>query len=314
MHGWARRARLLAGLLLLGQGGLVVTGVLDHEAPYLVGATLVAVGTALVAWGKLPAPAPHEAPAAGTRARARLVAASGLAAALATLGYNALARSNLALPEIAIVAYGALLVAAAPHLDRRVGSRGGARVGTLVAWSLPLVAAPLAVYAANAAVVAQVGARPLDAYVRWTLVQPMSWLLAGSGLDARTLGETVRVGTPRGPLYLTVGVVCAGIYATIVFLGVFALYAWQQNLAGPRLAAYLALGVVGLHVANVLRLALLGYVGYRWGAEALVLAHRHAGWVLFIAWTMLFWWLVLRRFEPRWAPVPSPRELPRRIP
>ena len=98
-------------------------------------------------------------------------------------------------------------------------------------------------------------------------------------------------------LFLTVGVVCAGLYAAAIFLGVFALFAWEQRTPSRRLAAYLALGLVGLHVANVLRLSLLGYVGYRWGGAALQTFHQHAGWVLFLVWTIVFWLLVLRRFE-----------------
>ena len=179
-------------------------------------------------------------------------------------------------------------------LGRRVGP---VRVGTLVAYSFPLALAPLSLYAVNAAITAGVGATPLGWYIRYLLVVPMAALLHVAGIDARMLGDTVALATPRGSLFLTVGVVCAGLYAGAIFLGIFGLFAWEQNTPPRRLAAYLALGLAGLHAANVLRLALLGYVGYKWGGEALQQFHQHAGWVLFLIWTVAFWALVLRRFE-----------------
>lgn len=65
-------------------------------------------------------------------------------------------------------------------------------------------------------------------------------------------------------------------------------------LAPGRARLVLALGLAGIHAANLLRLAL---VGARWGAEALQEFHRHAGRVLFLAWMVAFWALVPRRFE-----------------
>lgn len=289
---WLRRLGLLAGLLLTGQGLLVATGILDHEAPLVVGLLLLVAGAALL-WGAASRRSRADAPLPRTR-RAWLVALLGASAALGVLAYDARAKNGLALPEVAILLYGLALLAAAPCLDRRVGR---APVGTLVAYSFPLVLAPLALYALNAAIVGGAGATPLSWYIRHLLVAPMAALLSLGGIEVAQLGETLRLSTPGGALFLTVGVVCAGLYAGAIFLGIFMLFAWESRTTGARLLAYLALGVAGLHAANVLRLVLLGYVGYAWGGEALQRFHRHAGWVLFLAWTLAFWALVLRRFE-----------------
>ena len=285
----ARRIRLLAGLLLAGQGLLVLLGIVDHEVPRPLAWLLVAIGALLLAWGGLPALAVG---------RARLVLALGAASVLGVLAYNLLLGSTLSAPEWAILGYGTLLALASRHLGRRVGR---VEVGTLVAYSFPLVLAPLSLFAVNAATTSGMGASPLAWYIQYLLVVPMGALLGLAGVDVALLGETVRLATPRGPLFLTVGVVCAGLYAGALFLGVFALFAWQQETPPRRLAAYLALGLAGVHVANVLRLVLLGLVGHRWGAAALQSFHQHAGWVVFLAWMIAFWALVLRRFEGRGA-------------
>lgn len=273
--------RILLGLALAGQGLLVVTRVLDHEAPLGVGFLLLVAGLALL----LRAPAPQRAVASS---RSRVVLALGLVCVAGVVVYNLARRSTLGPPEVAILAYGVALVAASRRLDR---------TGRAVAYSFPLVLAPLALYALNAALAAGLGASPLSAYIRHGLVAPMAAALAFAGVDVAMMGDTVRLATPRGALFLTVGVVCAGLYAMVLFLGVFALFAWEQRTSGWRLLAYMSLGILGLHAANVVRLILLALVGVEWGGEALQAFHRNAGWVLFLAWAVVFWWLVLRRFE-----------------
>lgn len=255
---------------------------LDHEAPLPVGFALVAVGLALLLFGERRAARPTSLP------RARFVLLLGLACVAGVLAYNALRGSTISAPELAILGYGAALAWA---------SRDLARYGRAVAYSFPLALAPLSLYALNAALVSGVGATPLALYIEHGLVAPMAAALSGVGIDVAISGETLRLSTERGALFLTVGVVCAGLFAMVLFLGIFALFAWESRTRGWRLAAYLALGLLGLHVANVLRLVLLGLVGHRWGGDALQAFHRHAGWVLFLAWGILFWWLVLRRFE-----------------
>jgi exosortase/archaeosortase family protein len=283
-------------LALTGQGLLVATGVLGHEAPLWIALLLLLAGAVLIAWPALRgAPDPDAKPAARpSRLRAGAVAALGATAAGGVLAYNVAASSSFTAPEIAILVYGLALLVASTRLQAKVA---GVPVGTLVAYSFPLALAPLGLFAVNAAITTWGDSPAMQWYVRDLLVAPMSALLQLGGMDATALGTTVRLATPRGPLFLTVGTVCAGLYASVLFLGLFGLFAWQARTPPPRLAAYLTLGLVGLHVANIARLVLLAVVGEAWGGVALQQFHQHAGWALFLAWMVLFWALVLRRFE-----------------
>lgn len=297
-----RAGALVAGLALAGYGALVTLRVLAHES-LAVGVLIMLAGAAL-AWAARPrAPASPPSPGAPRAPPGHSLAAAALGALAAggVLAYNLRARSGLEPAEVAILAYGALLLAAAPHLHRRVA---GASVGTVVAWSFPLVAAPLGLYALDAALDALEGSSPLDAFIRHGLVTPMAVTLAALGFEARAVDQTVMLATPRGWLALSVGVVCAGLHPSVLFLGVFGMHAWQERSPPRRLAALLALGLVGVYLANVVRLVALALVGYEWGGEALQRAHAHLGWLLFVAWMMLYWWLVLRRFSGA-APPPS---------
>lgn len=301
-----RAAVALAGILLAGYGMLILLGLLAHESR-IVGAALALGGAALVAavaWRAPPAGPPGR-PANASAARAWLVGGLGLLAGGGVLAYNVVTSSTFSTPEIGILGYGAALLAAAPYLGRRVGR---ADVGTLVAWSLPLLAGPLAMYAVDAAIDARVrvGASPLDWFITHLLVAPMAAMLDLVGFDATSTGQVVALETPGGKLSLTVGVVCAGLQPAILFLGVFALYAWQEQTPPRRLAALVALGLLGVYVANLVRLVLLALVGYRWGGVALQNTHEHAGWLLFVAWMLAYWWIVLRRLQgPPRAPTSS---------
>lgn len=220
------------------------------------------------------------------------------------LAYNALRRSTLEGPELAILAYGVLLLVAAPLLDRRILRTD---VGTCVAWSLPLVAAPLGLYAMDAAVDAYAGTgrSPLDWAIAKLLIAPMATALTLLGFDATATGQVVALATPRGSLHLNVGVVCAGLQPGVLFLGVFGLFAWRERTTGRRLALLLALGLLGVYLANLLRLILLALVGYQWGGSALQTAHEHAGWAIFVGWMLAYWWMVLRNLQGPARPAPA---------
>lgn len=286
-----RTLRVVAGTLLAGYGGLILLRLLAHESRP-VGALLLLAGLALLApWGRTrrePRPENESRVPRGTRWAAGIV---GATCAGGILAYNAMARSTLELPEWAILAYGVALLVALPYAGRP-------RVDQAIAWSFPLVAAPLGMYALDAALDATHGGSPLDAFIQHALVAPMSAVLSFLGFQTKTLGQTVLMTTPRGTLALTVGVVCAGLQPGVLFLGVLGLHGWQNRTPPPRLAALLALGLVGVYLANVLRLVVLALVGHRWGGEALVTAHANAGWLIFVAWMLLYWWVVLRRLDP----------------
>ncbi|HWG90883.1 MAG TPA: exosortase/archaeosortase family protein [Candidatus Thermoplasmatota archaeon] len=288
----ARVLLFLAGLGLAGYGALILLQVLAHESR-IIGGLLLAFGGLLALLsgrGRTDAPAP-QSPSLAPGRRGLLVALLGLLAAGGVLSWNLLRGSSLDLPELAILAYGAALLAAAPFVSRP-------RVSAAVAWSFPLLAAPLGIYAVDAALTtaAAGGSSPIDGFIAHGLVAPLGAVLALFGFEAATAGQTVFLETPRGLLVLGVGLVCAGLQPAVLFLGVFGMHAWEERTPPARFALLLGLGLLGVYVANLIRLVALALVGYQWGGVALQEAHAHLGWILFVAWMLLYWWLVLRRF------------------
>jgi exosortase/archaeosortase family protein len=287
------QAAFLAGILLTGYGLLVVLGVLPHDA-LLAGLAALLLGVGVLAFAARRDAASAALPAPPIGRRGLAVALLGAAAAVGVVAYNLAIHSDLSLPEWGILAYGIALVAAAFRLDRRVA---GVPVATLVGWSFPLLLAPFALYAMNA-ILADRTPAPAAPIIAMGLVQPLALLLGLLGDKAQVAGVNLVLPTPRGPLSIGVGLVCAGLYPMVLFMGVLGLHGWQRQLPPKRLAGYLGLGLGGLYAANLLRMLIVAKVGQAWGADALQEAHANLGWALFVGFMLLFWGVVLRRLEP----------------
>jgi exosortase/archaeosortase family protein len=281
------RLRALAGLMAAGYGGLVLAGVLAHDAP-LAGALSLGAGLALLASGLPEVGAP----------RARLVALLGAACAGAPLG-AALARGSApGAPALALLAYGIALMAASARL-------GQPRVASAVGWSFPLVLAPLALFASNALVSSPETGAAATPLVEALVVRPAAWALELVGFGPHRVGSTLILATPRGGLSLGVGLVCAGLYPAVLFAGLVGLHAWRDRLPAARTAALVAAGLAGLWALNLVRLVLLAAIGVRWGMAALQAAHANLGWLFFVAFMALFWAVALRKTAPADPPGPA---------
>lgn len=278
----ARDGRAYLGLALLGWGLSVLIGVTPHEDPW-VGAGLAAFGFALLATARH-LPEFRTAPA-------WLFGGLGLAIVTVVAGFGALFHATLDLPKVLMILLGAGVAASAPFLRRRitVGRRGRTvPVASIVVAALAVLGAPLAVWALQAATKGLTGTTPVEAFVHVGLLLPLGLFLYAIGLHPAIEGQTITYATPNGPLAVQVGAACSGLQAMALFAGVLALFLWIEKPGGRRLAAWTAIGIGGVYVANLMRLGVLTLVGYQWGADALVRVHAQAGWVFFVAWALLF--------------------------
>lgn len=276
----------LVGLAILGLGLSMVLGVMPHE-DRIVGAGLTVFGAALlVARGRLP-----KVPLLPAWSALAL----GLASVGLVLGYQVVFRTRYDVPKVAILLVGTLVVACAPFLARVVplpGRRGrGAPLGTLLVCLLAILGAPLAAWASQAAFRSLMGSTPIESFVAVALIPPVGALMWTLGLDPSFSGQTITYLTPRGPLSVNVGAACSGVQAMALFGAVLAIFIVAERPAGRRMALWSIVGILGVYVANILRITTLMVVGYGWGPRALEQVHAQAGWVFFVAWALLFAWL-----------------------
>lgn len=281
-------------LALVGWGLSILLQVAPHEDP-LVGLGLLVVGAALLLSGRR---WPSVRSVSGG-----LTLAAGVFAVLGILAYGLIRDAPLNLTKMAILAYGGLLIAAGSLLLwARVSWQNRSRIGTAVVLSLPAVGAPLVTWAVQAGFKALAGSTPLEAFVHFGLLVPLGFALGMAGWQPLIVGQQISYSTPNGPLLVEVGAACSGVQAMALFGGVIALYMFLERPAGRSLVAWSAIGLLGVYLANLLRITVVLAAGYGWGAEALVRVHEQAGWMFFVAWSVAFSMLVRARGVPRDPP------------
>jgi len=110
---------------------------------------------------------------------------------------------------------------------------------------------------------------------------------------------------------LVITTACSGIYSFGIFASAFLAFVLTEY-AKPsrRMWVFLGLGLLAAYVANILRMVVIVLVGYYTDTAAtdlqnMLVAHSYAGWIIFLAWTALFWGLLFRFLPIREAARPS---------
>ncbi len=141
-------------------------------------------------------------------------------------------------------------------------------------------------------------------YVGFSLLFRQLWPLLSNlvvGINMHVLAYVGTVESVVGPapslvlngFGVVIGEACAGVDSAILFTGVFifiALLDWPR-LKHRLFVGMLPFGLIGMFLVNVLRVGLLMIVGaYYSPAFAISMFHDNAGWVLFVIYTLTFWW------------------------
>lgn len=102
---------------------------------------------------------------------------------------------------------------------------------------------------------------------------------------------------------------CSGIYSFSIFASAFiAFILTEYNKVDRKVAILMLLGVLTAYFANILRMVVIVVVGYytytpQVGLQTMLVAHSNAGWIIFLVWIGLFWFLMykflMKEKEPR---------------
>jgi archaeosortase C (PEF-CTERM variant) len=93
---------------------------------------------------------------------------------------------------------------------------------------------------------------------------------------------------------------CSGIYSFSIFASAFiAFVLTEYNKIDRKVGLLMVLGILTAYVANILRMVVIVLVGYytytpQEGLQAMLVAHSNAGWIIFLVWIGLFWFLMYR--------------------
>jgi len=132
-------------------------------------------------------------------------------------------------------------------------------------------------------------------YVHYMLAAPFAGILDLIGIPASSSGNLVTLEFQDGTIHtLGISAYCAGLYSFSIFLSAFFSFVLVfERLPGRLFAIVLGLGLLIAYLGNLVRMVVIGIVGYYRGIDALLWAHENAGWVIFLSWSAVFWYFLL---------------------
>lgn len=138
-------------------------------------------------------------------------------------------------------------------------------------------------------------------YVHYMLAAPFAGSLDLIGVPSSVQGNIVTLTFEDGSVHsLSISTYCAGLYSFSIFLAAFLSFVLVFEKMSVRLTVtVLSLGLVAAYLGNLIRMILIGVIGYFEGIDALLWAHRNVGWMVFLSWSSLFWYLIFRYAQGR---------------
>lgn len=123
------------------------------------------------------------------------------------------------------------------------------------------------------------------------------YVLDTIGIHASNVGNQIIL--PAGSKVQSFDVVnsCSGADTAILFLGAFSLMLVdirRKSVSSKKIAACFVLGGLGIYLTAIMRIPLLGMVGYYFGYDTMETFHMYSGYLVFLASVAVFWWLSLR--------------------
>jgi len=138
-------------------------------------------------------------------------------------------------------------------------------------------------------------------YVQYMLAAPFAGILDLIGVPASSSGSSVSITFNDGAIHtLGISAYCAGLYSFSIFLAAFFSFVLVfEQLPKRLLALVLAAGLVVAYLGNLFRMVIIGVVGYYRGIDALLWAHSNVGWIVFLSWSAVFWYVLLNYVSKR---------------
>ena len=138
-------------------------------------------------------------------------------------------------------------------------------------------------------------------YVHYLLAAPFAQALNLLGIEASAHIEAVSITFRDGSVHtLGISTGCAGLYSFSIFVSAFISFMLVfQRLPLKIMTLVLSLGILIAYLGNLFRMVVIGVIGYYHGIDALLWAHDNVGWIVFLSWSSVFWYAVIRYADRR---------------
>jgi exosortase/archaeosortase family protein len=124
-------------------------------------------------------------------------------------------------------------------------------------------------------------------------------LISFIGIPAETSQNLIHFISKTGdPIYLLITPECTGIWSlgTFTIITLLVLFSFPKAFSKGGLFL-IFIGYVGTYAGNILRIGAIAYSGYLFGPTgAIEKTHLHFGWIFFLSWMILFWYIFFNKF------------------
>jgi|GEM_PF-1494934 len=143
----------------------------------------------------------------------------------------------------------------------------------------------------------KVGSKAAALYMQEFITRPLTILLNLSGIPAYSIYNWVYYAGREGTIQLGIGISCSGAYSFAIFFSAFVSFVQvKYDRFDGKIRYLLIAGLLGTYLANLLRVYLIALAGFYYGRDALIYAHQHFGWIIFMLWVIFFWYFGFKIF------------------
>jgi archaeosortase C (PEF-CTERM variant) len=147
-------------------------------------------------------------------------------------------------------------------------------------------------------------------YVYYLLAAPFAGALNLLGIPSNADASNVMITFVDGSTHiLSISTACAGLYSFSIFVSAFFSFVLVFERLPLRITvSVLSVGLLVAYLGNLLRMIVIGVIGYYYGIGALLWAHDNVGWMIFLSWSSVFWYAALRFADRRMETSSAVRE------
>lgn len=121
------------------------------------------------------------------------------------------------------------------------------------------------------------------------IVLNISRVLVSPSIEAGTIPGRIVLVSDGSVITIGIGWACAGLEELVITSSILFVLVSSFDLGRKRTAVWLAFGIAGSFVINIVRMVILVWVAYEFGAAKMLWVHTHLGDILFLVWIAIFW-------------------------
>lgn len=130
-----------------------------------------------------------------------------------------------------------------------------------------------------------------------SVVVAFSKIVVSNEIEIGVLPGEIVVGGGAGTSSVFIGWACAGLEELALISVILYILISSFELSRRRAVLWLAMGIAGSFVINIIRMVILVWVAHTRGIDTMLWVHTHLGDVLFLIWIALFWLLFFKFCE-----------------